>query len=183
VCSPARAAPWWIREPHEDDRASVIECIAAGALLWRLRVESRGTGGHELERAERRVQRIVGSTFLLLALYVAAQAGWTLWRAAALEESSLGIVVTTVSLDTQGLILLRPRHPHSDGRTHVVFTPRTLLERLCALIPRPRAHQVTYPGVLASASTFRDDVVPTPTHGVRDRAGAARAVSIDRRLR
>jgi len=88
-----------------------------------------------------------------------------------------------LSLDEQGRILLRLRHPHSDGRTHVVFTPRTLLERLCALIPRPRSHQVTYHGVLASASTFRDDVVPSPTHGVRARAGAARALSIDRRLR
>ena len=65
-----------------------------------------------------------------------------------------------LSLDEQGRILLRLRHPHSDGRTHVVFTPRTLLERLCALIPRPRTHQVTYHGVLASASTFRDDVPP-----------------------
>jgi hypothetical protein len=42
---------------------------------------------------------------------------------------------------------------------------------------------VTYHGVLASASTFRDDVVPSPTHGVRTRAGAARALSIGRRLR
>ena len=46
-----------------------------------------------------------------------------------------------------------------------------------------RTHQVTYHGVLASASTFRDDVVPSPTHGVRARAGAPRAQSIDRRLR
>ena len=88
-----------------------------------------------------------------------------------------------LSIDEQGRILLRLRHPHSDGRTHVVFTPRSFLERLCALIPRPRTHQVTYHGVLASASTFRDDVVPSPTHGVRARAGAPRAQSIDRRLR
>lgn len=83
---------------------SVIECIAAAALLWRLTVESRGARGHELELAERRVQRIVGSTFLLLSLYVAAQAGWTLWRGSAPEESTLGIVVATASLVVMPLV-------------------------------------------------------------------------------
>lgn len=83
---------------------SVIECVAAAALLWRLTVESRGARGHELERAERRVQRIVGSTFLLLALYVAGQAGWTLWRGAAQEESTLGIALATASLVVMPLV-------------------------------------------------------------------------------
>ena len=36
-----------------------------------------------------------------------------------------------------------------DGTTHVVFEPSELLERLVALIPPPRAHQVRYHGVLA----------------------------------
>jgi len=83
---------------------SVIECIAAVALLWRLTVESRGARGRELELAERRVQRIVGSTFLFLALYVAAQAGWTLWRRAVPEESTLGIVVAVASLVLMPLV-------------------------------------------------------------------------------
>ena len=33
-----------------------------------------------------------------------------------------------------------------DGTTHVVMTKQVLMERLCALVPRPRRHLVTYTG-------------------------------------
>jgi hypothetical protein len=42
-----------------------------------------------------------------------------------------------------------------DGTTHIVFEPSELLERLVALIPPPRAHQVRYHGVLAPAAADR----------------------------
>jgi divalent metal cation (Fe/Co/Zn/Cd) transporter len=83
---------------------SVIECIAAGALLWRLSVETRGVEGAALERAERRVHRIVGFTFVFLALYVTAQAAWTLWQHAAPEESTLGIILAVASLVVMPLV-------------------------------------------------------------------------------
>jgi len=83
---------------------SIIECIAAAALLWRLSVEARGAEVVAVERAEQRVHRIVGATFVLLALYVTAQAGWTLWQKAAPEESTLGIVVAGASLVVMPLV-------------------------------------------------------------------------------
>lgn len=83
---------------------SIIELIAASALLWRLRLEWRGGGGERLERAEKRVQRLVGVTFLLLAAYVTGQAGWTLWASAAPEESKLGIALAGASLVIMPLI-------------------------------------------------------------------------------
>jgi hypothetical protein len=64
-----------------------------------------------------------------------------------------------LTIDEQNRILYALRHPHK-GRTHVVFTPRTLLERLCAMVPFPRRHLLTYHGVLAPASSWRSDVVP-----------------------
>ena len=36
-----------------------------------------------------------------------------------------------------------------------MFDPLTFLERLAALVPRPRTHQVTYHGVLAPAAAWR----------------------------
>jgi divalent metal cation (Fe/Co/Zn/Cd) transporter len=83
---------------------SVIECVAAAALLWRLSVEARGAEGPALERAEGRVRRIVGVTFLLLALYVTGQAGLALWKKALPEESTLGIVVAAASLVVMPLV-------------------------------------------------------------------------------
>lgn len=47
-----------------------------------------------------------------------------------------------------------------DGTTHVVMTKQVLMERLCALVPRPRRHLVTYHGVFAPAAGIRQWVVP-----------------------
>ena len=66
-----------------------------------------------------------------------------------------------LSVDERGRILYALRHPYG-GKTHAIFTPRTLLERLCAMVPFPRRHLLTYHGVLAPASTWRSDVVPVP---------------------
>ena len=50
----------------------------------------------------------------------------------------------------------------SDGSTHVVFEPGALLERLAALVPRPRFPLVTYHGVLAPSASLRPHIVPEP---------------------
>ena len=83
---------------------SVIECAAAGVLLWRLSVETRGVEGRALEIAERRVHRFVGVTFLLLAAYVVAQATLTLWTRDAPAESLVGIFLAVASLVIMPLV-------------------------------------------------------------------------------
>ncbi len=42
----------------------------------------------------------------------------------------------------------------------VAMTQGVVMERLSALVPRPRQHLVTYHGVLAPASGLRSRVVP-----------------------
>jgi divalent metal cation (Fe/Co/Zn/Cd) transporter len=83
---------------------SFIECAAAAALLWRLGVEARGADPETIERSERRVHRFVGGTFLALALYVLIQAGLTLWRQEAVEESIIGIILALASLVVMPLV-------------------------------------------------------------------------------
>lgn len=82
---------------------SVIESVAAGALLWRLSVERHGDA-HRSESAERRVLRLVGLTFLLLAAYVSVQSGLVLWRRAAPEESAIGIALAIASTVVMPLV-------------------------------------------------------------------------------
>jgi divalent metal cation (Fe/Co/Zn/Cd) transporter len=77
---------------------SLIECAAAAVLLWRLRLEARGRDRAAIEAAERRVGRFVGVTFLLLATYVLAEAGLTLWRREPPSASVVGIVLAAASL-------------------------------------------------------------------------------------
>jgi hypothetical protein len=42
----------------------------------------------------------------------------------------------------------------------MVMTKAVLMERLCALVPKPRKRLVTYHGVLAPASGLRPKVLP-----------------------
>lgn len=83
---------------------SYLELAAAGALLWRLRVEARGADAEEIERTERRVHRVVGGTFVALALYVAVQSVWVLWQRRPPEESTVGIVLAVASLAIMPLV-------------------------------------------------------------------------------
>lgn len=77
---------------------SVIETVAALALLWRIALEVRDGDGERIEKAEQRVHRIVGATFLALAAYVAIQAGLTLWNRDVPEVSCVGIALACASL-------------------------------------------------------------------------------------
>jgi len=65
-----------------------------------------------------------------------------------------------LTVTPRGRVHYELRRPWRDGTTHVVFDPSVFLERLAALVPPPRAHLQTYHGVLAPASTWRDDIVP-----------------------
>ncbi|MBW1877472.1 MAG: transposase [Deltaproteobacteria bacterium] len=48
-----------------------------------------------------------------------------------------------------GNLVLRLKTPWRNGTTAIVLSPSELLQRLAAIIPRPRVHQLTYHGVLA----------------------------------
>ncbi len=67
-----------------------------------------------------------------------------------------------LSLSREGQVVLELRAPFRDGTTHFVFEPLVFLERLAALVPPPRMHQLTYHGVLAPGASWRSDIVPAP---------------------
>jgi len=65
-----------------------------------------------------------------------------------------------LSIAQDGRVVYRLRRHWKDGTSALVFDPLTFLERLAALVPRPRAHLLTYHGVLAPAAPLRDLIVP-----------------------
>ena len=78
---------------------SVIELVAAGTLLWRLRLEAAGpASAGRIDQAERRASRMVGASLLALAAYVVVQAVYNLWTRAAPEPSLPGIAVAVAAL-------------------------------------------------------------------------------------
>ncbi len=80
---------------------SVIELSSSVAGLWRLHTDH--SPAHR-ERAERHALRFIGICFLVLAVYVAADAIRTLWRREHPDESLLGIVIATGSLVVMPLL-------------------------------------------------------------------------------
>jgi len=59
-----------------------------------------------------------------------------------------------------GRVLYRFKRPWRNGTTHMVLTPLELLEKLAALVPRPKIHLVRYHGILAPAAKSRAAIVP-----------------------
>ncbi len=77
---------------------SVIESLSGAVLLWRLQA-------HEAdEERERRALRLVGWTFLLLAAYVAFDAGKTLLLREPPDTSLVGILLAVASLIVMPLL-------------------------------------------------------------------------------
>ena len=76
------------------------------------------------------------------------------------------IATDRLSLSSDGKVVYRLRRRWRDGTEAVVFEPLTFIERLAALVPRPRTHLMTYHGVLAPAAAWRDLVVPGSPAGL-----------------
>jgi divalent metal cation (Fe/Co/Zn/Cd) transporter len=76
---------------------SVIETGSGAAMLWRLGHRQEHDAASR-ERSERIALRIIGLSFVLLAVYVAVDGGHSLWKREAPQQSVFGIFVACVSL-------------------------------------------------------------------------------------
>lgn len=78
---------------------SFVECASGVILIWRLLAE-RKTGGSRaaIERLDRRAHKLVAFSLFVLALYVAFDATFALWRSERPEVSPMGMALTTISI-------------------------------------------------------------------------------------
>ncbi len=65
-----------------------------------------------------------------------------------------------IQVNAAGQVQLELKTPWRDGTTHLVLSPLAFLQRLAALVPRPRLHLIRYHGVLAPNARLRARVVP-----------------------
>jgi hypothetical protein len=65
-----------------------------------------------------------------------------------------------VQLNAVGQVELQLKTPWRDGTTHLVMSPLEFMQRLAALVPRPRLHLIRFHGVLAPNAKLRALVVP-----------------------
>ena len=85
--------------------------------------------------------------------------------------------------DGEGRVVLQLKSAWRDGTTHIVMSPLEFMQRLAALVPRPRLHLIRFHGVLAPHAGLRAAIVPSPAqsepadedaHGAPARMGWAR---------
>jgi hypothetical protein len=65
-----------------------------------------------------------------------------------------------LALNRAGQMVLTLKTPYRDGTTHIVMSPLEFMQRLAALVPRPRLHLIRFHGVLAPNAKLRPEIIP-----------------------
>jgi hypothetical protein len=66
-----------------------------------------------------------------------------------------------LTLNRAGQMVLTLKTPYRDGTTHIVMSPLEFMQRLAALVPRPRLHLIRFHGVLAPNAKHRAEIIPS----------------------
>jgi hypothetical protein len=69
-----------------------------------------------------------------------------------------------------GQVVLQLKSAYRDGTTHVVMSLLEFMQRLAALVPRPRLHLIRFHGVLAPNAKLRAAIVLSPPDSTSDHA-------------
>jgi len=83
---------------------SVVEVIASAAVLARLGGETAGADSRDARGFDERAERVVGWSLAVLSLFIAYEAGMTLWRHEAPHASPWGLVIAAAALVGMSLL-------------------------------------------------------------------------------
>ncbi len=72
------------------------------------------------------------------------------------------IALDRLSMSPNGQVVYTLKRPYDDGTTAISMTPLELLERLAAIVPRPKVHLTRFAGVFAPHYKYRSLVVLKP---------------------
>jgi hypothetical protein len=73
-----------------------------------------------------------------------------------------------IKLNSNGNVVLQLKSPYQDGTTHIVMAPLEFMQRLAALVPRPRLNLIRFHGVLAPNAKLRSEIVPGGSENSND---------------
>ena len=73
-----------------------------------------------------------------------------------------------LSINHNADVVLRLKTPDKDGTTHIVMTPLEFMQRLAALVPRPRLNLMRFHAVLAPNAKLRSSIIPGIRKTVKD---------------
>ena len=81
------------------------------------------------------------------------------------------IAFERLKCDGAGKVVLQLKSPWRDATTHIRMSPLEFMQRLAALVPRPRLHLSRFHGVLAPNAGLRAAIVPGPPEKPGEPAG------------
>jgi putative transposase len=64
-----------------------------------------------------------------------------------------------LAINRAGQVMLTLKTPYRDGTTPIVMSPLEFMQRLAALVPRPRLHLIRFHGVLAPNARLRAEII------------------------
>ena len=73
-----------------------------------------------------------------------------------------------LTFNRAGEVVLQLKSPYHDGTTHIVMQPLEFMQRLAALVPRPRLHLIRFHGVLAPNAKLRPQIIPSAPANATD---------------
>ena len=77
---------------------SFVECASGAVIVWRNLAERKARDPEAVEAIERRAQKLVAATLVLLAAYVAYEAASSLWLREPHGVSAIGLALLVVSI-------------------------------------------------------------------------------------
>src|SRR5262245_55890960 len=97
------------------------------------------------------------------------------WRRKELEQlcryiTRPAIANERLKRNRAGQVVLQLKSPYKDATTHIVMEPLEFMERLAALVPRPRLRLIRFHGVLAPNAKLRSKIVPAPAERATETA-------------
>lgn len=67
-----------------------------------------------------------------------------------------------------GDVVLKLKSRYRDGTTHIVMSPLEFMQRLAALVPRPRLNLIRFHGILAPNAKHRAEIIPAEVVNVNN---------------
>jgi hypothetical protein len=77
------------------------------------------------------------------------------------------IAIERLKRDGSGDVVLQLKSAWRDGTTHIKMSPLEFMQRLAALVPRPRLHLIRFHGVLAPNAGLRAAIVSGPPENTK----------------
>jgi len=166
----------WIVANTEGDPQSVLDLAAAASVRGMVATGDRAgsavttIGGNGSLQPQRRGRRCVALDGFSLHANVAVRADARDRLEKLCRYQARGPVANErLKKLPDGRYSYELKTPWRDGTTHVVFTGHELLEKLCALVPRPRTNLTRYHGVLAPSSKLRKFVTRAAVQRAADK--------------